>query len=45
MRIKKSVLIQSISVATTVDSMVSRIGPIASSLLLLDHLGPIRDDI
>ena len=31
--------------AATVSFMVSRIGPVAPLLLLLDHFGPIRDII
>ena len=35
----------SISVTTTIDSIVSRIGPIAPSLLLVDNFEPIRNTI
>ena len=35
----------SIPVTVTVDFIVSRIGPIASSLLPMDHFGPNRDTI
>ena len=35
----------SITVAATVDFSVSRIGPIVTLLLLVDHLGTIRDTI
>ena len=41
----KGFSISSIPLAATVDLMVSRIGPIALLLLLVEYFGPIRDTI